>query len=215
MAENGQAGLQRYYEFWPDLILCDIEMPVMDGLEFLTVLRRRNETVSVVMMTAYGCEDSAIKALLAGANDYLKKPLRHKELLPLLRRYAEFSFEKRPDDLGRMNERLMAINHLLRRELQRQTDLLALNDQTAPLAAPCTNGLAYENGGLMLRAIDRSLYRQSDSGEAEKRFSTHRGHEVVPERARPRPRPRQCPPQSLAPLLKSPASDSRLLAETR
>jgi|GEM_PF-3129997 len=174
MAENGQVGLQRYYEFWPDLILCDVEMPVMDGLEFLTVLRRRNETVSVVMMTAFGCEEYAIKALQAGANDYLKKPLRHSELLPLLQRYAEFSLGNRPGDPGRMNERLMAINHLLRRELQKQTDLPALNDQTAPLTAPYPNGIAYENSGLMLRAIDQLVHRQNDSGGAEKLLSRYK-----------------------------------------
>lgn len=87
-AENGKTGFDAFREFAPDLVLSDIKMPVMDGLEMLEQIRRQNSDVIVVMTTAFGLEEYTIKALRLKANDYLRKPVRHEQLLPLLRKYA-------------------------------------------------------------------------------------------------------------------------------
>ena len=88
-AENGQAGLIVFDQFKPDLILSDIRMPVMDGLEMLEEIRHQHKDTIIVMITAYGSEEFAIKSLRLGANNYLKKPVRHSDLLPLIRKYNE------------------------------------------------------------------------------------------------------------------------------
>ncbi|MBI4419534.1 MAG: response regulator, partial [Gemmatimonadetes bacterium] len=59
-----------------DIILCDVRMPRMEGLEFLRKYRARNGTALVIMMSAYGGEDAAIAAMKEGAYDYLPKPFR-------------------------------------------------------------------------------------------------------------------------------------------
>jgi YesN/AraC family two-component response regulator len=88
VTENGLLGFEAFKQFSPDLILSDIRMPKMDGLQLLQEIRKIDRRVIMVMTTAYGCEEYAVKALRLKANNYLKKPLRHKELLPLLKKYA-------------------------------------------------------------------------------------------------------------------------------
>jgi DNA-binding response OmpR family regulator len=87
-AENGKIALEKWESFQPDFILSDIRMPVMDGLELLEAVRRRDSDVIVVMATAFGSEEYTIKALRLGAHDYLKKPVRHEELGRTLKKYA-------------------------------------------------------------------------------------------------------------------------------
>ena len=86
-AVNGEEGLQKYESFKPDLIVTDIQMPKMDGLKMLEAIRRVDSDVIVVVATAFGSEEYAIDALRLRANNYLRKPVRHVELLPLLSKY--------------------------------------------------------------------------------------------------------------------------------
>lgn len=88
VAKDGLAGLQIFKEWRPDLVFSDIKMPKMDGLELLEEIRKLNTDTIVVMITAYGCEEFAIRALQSRANNFLKKPARHAELLPLIEKYA-------------------------------------------------------------------------------------------------------------------------------
>lgn len=87
-AEDGEIGLKIFKEQQPDLVISDIQMPVVDGLELLEAIRRQSSDSIVVMATAYGSEEYAMQALRLGANNYMKKPIRHAELLPLLRKYS-------------------------------------------------------------------------------------------------------------------------------
>lgn len=86
-AEDGAIGLEMFNEFKPDVVLTDIQMPKKDGLALLEDLRRSDSETIVVIMTAFGSEDYAMRALQLGANNYLQKPIRHRDLLPLLDKY--------------------------------------------------------------------------------------------------------------------------------
>ncbi|MBF0500870.1 MAG: response regulator [Candidatus Riflebacteria bacterium] len=88
-AEDGLIGLKLFQEFAPDLVFTDIRMPRMDGLELLREIRKRSSDAIVVMTTAFGSEEYTMQALRLRANDYLKKPLKYNELLPLLQKYAD------------------------------------------------------------------------------------------------------------------------------
>ena len=79
-AENGQEGLALIREKQPDLIVTDIKMPVMDGLEMLRTLRDEGSTARVIFLTAYSDFAYAQSALKLGAADYLLKPFRDGEL---------------------------------------------------------------------------------------------------------------------------------------
>ncbi len=84
---NGQEGLAEYKAFDPDIIVSDIQMPVMDGLEMLKILRQDKSDTIFIITTAYGSEDYAIDALRLGANNYLKKPIKRKSLIGLINKY--------------------------------------------------------------------------------------------------------------------------------
>lgn len=72
--ENPVVALQNIKVNTYDLILCDIMMPQMNGLEFLKDLREFNPSVKVVMMTAFDSMDKALDAHEYGAKNYIKKP---------------------------------------------------------------------------------------------------------------------------------------------
>jgi len=84
---DGALGLETFKNFKPDLVLSDIKMPNMDGMQLLKAIKELDAGVIFVMLTAFGSEEYAIKALHLGANNYLHKPIRHTTLIPLLQKY--------------------------------------------------------------------------------------------------------------------------------
>ena len=106
-AANGIEGLNVFDEYKPDLVLSDIQMPIMDGLELLEAIRDKKSETIIVIITAFGTENYAIQALHLGANNYLKKPVSSQELLRLLKKYKSiFNSKFSPDALpGRLINR--------------------------------------------------------------------------------------------------------------
>lgn len=82
-AENGHLGLQQIEQALPDLIVCDIKMPRLDGFEVLTELRRNTATAIIpfIFVTAKATRADFRKGMELGANDYLTKPCQLKELM--------------------------------------------------------------------------------------------------------------------------------------
>lgn len=80
-AENGEEGVLLYKEYKPDLVTMDITMPKMDGITALTKIIEYDKNAKVVMVSALGKEDMVKKALLAGAKNYITKPLDRKKVL--------------------------------------------------------------------------------------------------------------------------------------
>ena len=80
-AENGEERLSMYKEHKPDLVTLDITMPKMDGITALTKIMEFDKEAKVVMVSALGKEDMVKKALLAGAKNYITKPLDRKKVL--------------------------------------------------------------------------------------------------------------------------------------
>ena len=74
-AENGGAGLEVFKKELPEIVITDLKMAGVDGLEVMHTVRRLSRGVQVILITAYGETDTAVSALREGALDYLKKPL--------------------------------------------------------------------------------------------------------------------------------------------
>lgn len=83
-AANGVEALAVIERQAPALVLTDLQMPEMDGLELVQEIRQRHATLPVVLMTAYGSEEIAIKALNQGAASYVPKSTLHRDLLETL-----------------------------------------------------------------------------------------------------------------------------------
>jgi DNA-binding NtrC family response regulator len=88
-AEHGEAGLELFKKELPEIIITDLKMPGIDGLEVMHTVRRLSKGVQVILITAYGETDTAISALREGALDYLKKPLDLDQLTTALGRARE------------------------------------------------------------------------------------------------------------------------------
>ncbi|MGD8276573.1 MAG: sigma-54 dependent transcriptional regulator [Gemmatimonadota bacterium] len=88
-ASDGEEGLTRARELDPDLILCDVRMPRLPGLEFLDKYRAENGRAMVVVMTAYGSLELAVEAMKRGAYDYLPKPFSPDQLVLTLKKAEE------------------------------------------------------------------------------------------------------------------------------
>jgi DNA-binding NtrC family response regulator len=88
-AASAEAALHQLSRQSFDLVLADIKMPGMDGLELLGVIRRTYPSLTVVMMTAYGQIDLAVEAMRAGAYDFITKPFEHEALVLRLEKALE------------------------------------------------------------------------------------------------------------------------------
>jgi DNA-binding NtrC family response regulator len=73
-----------------DLVVTDLKLPGMNGLELLQAVKRTNATIPVVVMTAYGTVETAVEAMKAGASDYLLKPFALEEMKLILRKELDF-----------------------------------------------------------------------------------------------------------------------------
>ena len=90
-ATNGEEALSLLAEFAPDLILCDVRMPKMDGLTLLRTAKEQGADGVFVMMTAFAAVETAVEAMRAGAENYLVKPLDVNAVLV----FVEKALEKR------------------------------------------------------------------------------------------------------------------------
>ena len=90
-AVNGQEAIEIALKQKPDLILMDLEMPVMDGMSAIKILKTKEDTKSIpiIALTAFAMEGDKERVLLAGADDYLTKPIKIKILLETVRKYIE------------------------------------------------------------------------------------------------------------------------------
>lgn len=90
-ASSAEEGLQFLKQGTYDLVLADIKMPGMNGLEFLQVVKHNHPQQTVVMMTAFGQIDMAVEAIRAGAYDFITKPFEHDTLVLRLEKALERS----------------------------------------------------------------------------------------------------------------------------
>ncbi len=118
-AAEGAGALDSIKVNMPDLALIDFKMPKMDGLQLLEKIKKEYPEIIVVMMTAYGTMENAVKAMKLGAVDYVNKPFDMEEILLVVDKALE-------------KKRLEAENIVLRRELKKSytfSDIISENKQ--------------------------------------------------------------------------------------
>ncbi len=89
-AMSGVAALERIEEVMPDLILLDIWMPDMDGIETLIKIKETHPQLQVVMMSGHGTIETAVRATKLGAYDFIEKPLSLEKVLLSINNALEY-----------------------------------------------------------------------------------------------------------------------------
>lgn len=112
-AENGKVAYDKILSSYYDLVITDIEMPMMKGTELLEKISTITPQTLVIMITAYGSLETTIKALRNGAQDYILKPIEFDEILIKIKRLFDM-------------KNLILENQLLRKEVQRNYDFSEL-----------------------------------------------------------------------------------------
>ncbi len=157
-AENGKVAYDKMVENHFDLVITDIEMPVMKGTELLEKIKTLNVQTSVIIITAFGSLDTAIAALRNGASDYILKPVEFDELLFK----AKKLFEVRD---------LLLENRVLREEIHRKYDFENIIGKSASIkkvyemieavAETDTTILISGNSGTGKELVARALHYKS------------------------------------------------------
>ena len=106
-ANDGASALERVADTSPDLIICDVRMPGLDGLAFLEKYKEMGGTALVIMMSAYGDDEAALEAIRRGAYDFIPKPFRADQVLLVLRKAIEREGLRR--EVAQLHDELVAL----------------------------------------------------------------------------------------------------------
>ena len=93
-ASDGREGLEAAHRLQPDIVLTDVNMPVMDGIELTETLASELPTSPVIIMSVQGERDYLRRAMQAGAREFLIKPFSHDELVAAIRRVYQLEQKK-------------------------------------------------------------------------------------------------------------------------
>jgi two-component system chemotaxis response regulator CheY len=85
-AENGAIAVEKYSETNPDLVLMDITMPEMDGIQALKKIKEKDPSASVIMCSAMGQQAMVIESIQAGAKDFIVKPFQADRVLEAVKK---------------------------------------------------------------------------------------------------------------------------------
>ncbi|MBQ8085530.1 MAG: response regulator [Lachnospiraceae bacterium] len=88
-AENGLKAVEKYSETQPDLVLMDITMPEMDGIQALKKIKENDPNASVVMCSAMGQQAMVIESIQSGARDFIVKPFQPDRVLEAVKKAVE------------------------------------------------------------------------------------------------------------------------------
>jgi two-component system response regulator YesN len=141
-ATNGIKALELVDDYMPDLVLSDIRMPIMDGIELLKELRERGFDGEVVILTGFQEFDYARSAIKYGAKDYILKPIDYEELEGVVERAAGHIRSRKQEKLNAESKwkklSSIAYEKLLLDVLMDYTSVLLISEEDLPEAADYT-----------------------------------------------------------------------------
>ena len=131
-AQSGSEAIGKLEDDVFDLVLTDLKMPEMDGLDLLKTIKGTRPEVMVILMTAYGSIETAVEAMRMGANDYITKPIDLNELLIHISKVQKESLLLRENRLLRMEVRKkFEFNNIIGKSKKMQ-EVFSLIEKVAP-----------------------------------------------------------------------------------
>jgi two-component system NtrC family sensor kinase len=133
-ARDGLEGLKLARDYNPDLILLDLQMPRMNGIQVLEALQSENLSIPVILMTFHGSEDVAVEVFRLGVRDYVKKPYTADEMLAAIDSSLTETRLRREKEA--LTNRLLAANRDLHARVQELNTLYSIGKSVTALLDP-------------------------------------------------------------------------------
>lgn len=166
LADNGETALNIIEKENPDIVITDIRMPKIDGLELISLAKQKNAHIRFVILTGYKEFEYAHKALQYGVNDYLLKPINEEELNKVLRKiHAELS-QKHKDEEN-LIKTVSASKHIIKSNIL--SNIIKNND------TDLLNEIKDDYNLMLSGAIYRSLVIKLDYWDYEKHEKSRTG----------------------------------------
>jgi GAF domain-containing protein/FixJ family two-component response regulator len=131
VSNDGQEGLRRALEEHPDLILLDLNLPRVTGMEVLKVLQKRGSDIPVILMTFYGSEEIAVEAFRLGVKNYIVKPFKSREVLDAVEGALSEGRLRREKEI--LTEELMRANKQLEQRVHELAMLYEIAEEMTKL----------------------------------------------------------------------------------
>jgi two-component system nitrogen regulation response regulator NtrX len=154
-AATGQEGIALAEREGPDLVLLDVKMPGMDGLEVLDRLRAMNESLPVVVISGHGTISTAVDATKKGAFDFIEKPFASERVLVVLRNALD---QRQLRDENRFLKKVVEVRHQMIGESQSLKQVTAAISRAAPTNATV---LIQGESGVGKELVARTIHRNS------------------------------------------------------
>lgn len=149
-ASSGENALTQFKEFSPEVVLLDVWLPGMDGIDILKRIRENNSFTSVIMISGHSNIDTAVNAIKLGAYDFLEKPLSLEKVLILIKRALERQeLEKK---LGVETWEIVG----------ESPKMIALKEAIKKTAASQSRVLIYGESGTGKELVARAIHNESD-----------------------------------------------------
>src|ERR1700722_9284847 len=156
VAATGEEALALVETFGPDVILTDVRMPKMGGLELLGTLKAKGIDATVIVMSAYGNVDLALEAMKAGAYDYIQKPFKAEEVVLTLRKAEERESLRRENRALRQE---MRKENVFEELLAKSPSMQAIFKTVCKIADYKTTALITGESGVGKELIARAIHR--------------------------------------------------------
>ena len=184
LASDGVEGLSSYAKYHPDIILSDINMPRMNGLQMVEAIRNEDESVKIALFTDFEKRDILLRAIELGVNQFLSKPFESKSFTKTIQQMHHDIIEKREAryELQRQEDILHAINEMSHSFLQQPDWMVALHKEMKNLknAARASCIFIYENQHDETCSSAQKLFYINDNEQARGKDRIHyRKHHLM------------------------------------